>query len=611
MRRVLALALFAACDSQGTTSTELDPENRLLPWPSSAFLVEDATTATGWRVNIPPEAMPSSSDGTAIDPAPWNAWDGFSPMTSLVVEFASSIDPSPLCGWRDPGASLGTDSPTVIVDVDTGERVAHFAEIENSPEVAPGHTTLYLRPAARLAEGHHYAAGVRGLRNVDGSEVAVSASFGRLRAGPTPGFARDVLVPLATAGVASEELLVAWDFRTGSGRTAWGDLVAMRDDALELAGEHGLDCAVASVVEDPTDPTILRTIEGTFSVPSFLGDDGRLRRDAQGRPVAQGTHTASFTAIVPRSAAAGAAPIWIYGHGLFSARDEVTRDFSRDTAALAGALAVATDFSGLGSADLGQVLRAYLDVNQLPAILDRLRQGLIDTLVLPRTIAGACSALPAFTVGGVPIAAGDDRDYFGNSLGGTLGSTVAALSPDIARFALGVGGIDLSLMMPRATGWQTIETVFRRAYPRRIDRDLIVIMTAEQWELVEGSFAPHVLGDPLPGSAARSVLFQFGLNDTSSTNIASEKAARTLGLTELTPSATAIWGISPSPAPTTSACVPFDLGAAPLPDTTLPPPAANAVHEGVRRDPRAQAQIAAFLHDGGTVTDTCLGACVP
>jgi hypothetical protein len=29
----------------------------------------------------------------------------------------------------------------------------------------------------------------------------------------------------------------------------------------------------------------------------------------------------------------------------------------------------------------------------------------------------------------------------------------------------------------------------------------------------------------------------------------------------------------------------------------------------VRRDPRAQKQIAAFLHDGGMIVDTCNGAC--
>ena len=55
---------------------------------------------------------------------------------------------------------------------------------------------------------------------------------------------------------------------------------------------------------------------------------------------------------------------------------------------------------------------------------------------------------------------------------------------------------------------------------------------------------------------------------------------------------------------------PLGLGAQPLHLTTLPQPE-NGIHEGVRRDARAQAQIVAFLRSGGQVLDTCSGACGP
>ena len=47
------------------------------------------------------------------------------------------------------------------------------------------------------------------------------------------------------------------------------------------------------------------------------------------------------------------------------------------------------------------------------------------------------------------------------------------------------------------------------------------------------------------------------------------------------------------------------------PEETQPPSVDNGVHEAVRRDPRAQAQIVAFLQAGGAVTDTCGGPCSP
>jgi hypothetical protein len=554
--------------------------------------------------------MPADKRGKRVDPAPWNRWDGFSPMTTLMAEFASSIDPAPLPAWRDPAPSLAADSPTVIVDVETGQRVAHFSEIETSPEVAAGHTTLYLRPAARLAEGHHYAAAVRGLRNLDGSEVAVSPAFRALRdrlpssldAGR---FEHDVFAPLVAAGVARESMLLAWDFRTASGETAWGDLLAMRDAAVAAAGAGGLGCSESSVVEDPTDPEILLTVEGAITVPNFLeqGPDGRPRliRGADGRPAIRGTTQAQFVAIVPRSAVAGEAPLWIYGHGLFSARDEVTRDFARDTASKAGAIAAATDFIGLTQSDLGATVDAFQDLSTFPAIVDRARQGFIDQLLLPRSL----SACPS-------LSAGTELGYFGNSMGGTLGAALAALSPDIDRYALGVGGIDFPVMMPRTTKWPLLEFVFAQAYPRRLDRDLLLVMSAQEWDLFEASaFAPHVLADPLPGSHAAHLLFQVGLEDCDTTNIASEIAGRTLGLGQLTPAARAVWGLRAATAPQQSAYVVYDLGRPPLPAGTGSPPDDNGVHEGVRRDPRAQAQIVAFLRAGGSVVDTCGGACVP
>jgi hypothetical protein len=614
-------------DAAPTTSScppgaGLDADSCLLPWPSSAFLVPDSTTRTGFRVSLPTDVMPRNNLGLVVDPGPWNRADGFTPMTSLLADLPAVLDPSALPTWGDPGSSLAATSPSVIVDVDSGERVAHFDEIDSSPDVAAGHTTLYVRPAARLAEGHHYAVGLRGLRDQDGALVQASAVFAALRDhqapdAPQAAFDRDVFGPLARSGVVRSELVLAWDFRTASGPTAWGELVAMRDAAFAAAGASGLGCSITSVVEDPNDPEIFRTVEGRITVPSFLDATGwTIARDASAQPTIQGTMQADFIAIVPRTAVArlpqAPAPLWVYGHGLFSARDEVLRDFARDTASQAAAIAVATDFIGLTATEVGATIGAVEDIGKFPGILDRLRQGLVNTLLLPRTIAGACGADPAFASAGVPLVSATERYYFGNSMGGTLGVTLAALSPDVSRFALGVGGADFSVMMPRTTRWPMLELFFSHGYPRRLDRDLLLVMSEQEWELAESSaFAPHVLVNALPGSRPAQVLLQLGRWDSDTTNIASEMAARTLGLPEPSPTAHAVWGLQPETLPLDSACVYYDLGAAPLPAGTLPPPTDNGVHEGVRRDPRAQKQIVEFLRPGGTVVDTCAGPCAP
>jgi hypothetical protein len=72
-----------------------------------------------------------------------------------------------------------------------------------------------------------------------------------------------------------------------------------------------------------------------------------------------------------------------------------------------------------------------------------------------------------------------------------------------------------------------------------------------------------------------------------------------------------VWGLAQQAAPLDSGYVVYDMGATPLPEGTQAPSVDNGVHEAVRRDPRAQAQIVAFLQAGGAVTDTCSGPCSP
>ncbi|MDQ3034642.1 MAG: hypothetical protein M3Y87_19690, partial [Myxococcota bacterium] len=140
----------------------LDPDECLLPWPSSRFLVADATTGTGWRVQLPADAMPVNVEGVPVSTEAWDRWDGFSGSTTMMVQLDGPIDASTLPTWRDPGASLLPDSPTVVLDADTGERIAHFAELEPATEADP-RVTLYIRPAARLPDDTHVVVAVRGL----------------------------------------------------------------------------------------------------------------------------------------------------------------------------------------------------------------------------------------------------------------------------------------------------------------------------------------------------------------------------------------------------------------------------------------------------------------
>ena len=84
---VLALVGFlslAACSSDGADDGIPDECNPLggvtclMPWPSSAFMME-ANTVTGFQIDLDPDAMPVNVDGIAVDPSYLNRYDGFGP----------------------------------------------------------------------------------------------------------------------------------------------------------------------------------------------------------------------------------------------------------------------------------------------------------------------------------------------------------------------------------------------------------------------------------------------------------------------------------------------------------------------------------------------------
>src|SRR5258706_10643870 len=166
MRRLtLFVLVFGACggDVSLPMKAQCNPlggNHCMTPWPSSVFEVDDATTATGRRVSIPMGALPFNFNDDTVDPAGWNIADGFSPSAPILLSFPGGVSIEGLPPVDDMDLSITNDTPTVILDMTTGELVAHFAEVDAIAESMPDSQALFLRPAARLTGGHRYAVGI-------------------------------------------------------------------------------------------------------------------------------------------------------------------------------------------------------------------------------------------------------------------------------------------------------------------------------------------------------------------------------------------------------------------------------------------------------------------
>jgi hypothetical protein len=392
----------------------------------------------------------------------------------------------------------------------------------------------------------------------------------------------------------------------------------MRDDAMARFPAGSGECVVNDVTEGFSEQTF-RRIDGEFRIPLYMDSEdppARAVRGPDGRPQYQGESWAPFTMLIPHSVAGeGDAPgrLLAFGHGLMGqARDEGGGGFLRGFGDEFQMVTVATDWQGMSDPDIAVVGHALSDVSDFAPVGDRLMQGVINNLVMIRSMLGACGELPEMQVGGHAAFAGDAAYWIGISQGGIMGGTVLGLSQDLDRGALLVGGMNYPLMIGRSVDFEGYELIYRTWYPERIDREVLMSVMISLWDQAEPNpWIPHLVADPAPGTPPKQVLYQIARYDSQVPNIASDIAVRTMGIPLMVPSTVEPWGIPGTEGPAPSAYVYYDFGIEPIPPGNDAPGEDNGVHGDQRYLDAARAQMNAFFQPDGEVENFCDGACDP
>ena len=649
----------------------------LLPYPSSRFLVADATTPTGFRVHIPASGLPVPI-GPPISPDPVNRLDGFSPTDQILMHFPQGVDltrsdasrllppdqPGP--PWIDTrtydGRSLDADSPSVLLDAVTGERILHFLENDAHADGNLARQALVMRPGESLVPGHHYIVAMRNLKTAAGEPVVAEAAFAALRDQRATNITaiqsrraamESIFTTLASHGVARAELVLAFDFVVQSEQQLTGAMLSMRDqayawlDTVETNPDE-ITFTVTNVQEsDCTVPgtIIWRDVTGTFKSPLFLTKDpnqagvGLLNLDTHGVPAQNGFTDARFSVSIPCSLLQADPPVAhpiVLGHGLFGSGADMTTFVPR----LAGAvvpwtyIAGATDWRGLSELDFQWVVGEIVgfgssQLNNFPGLPDRLRQGMLNTLVLARMMkAGLLNRnADAFqTPAHAPVFPGPDAEmyYYGISLGGIMGTFFSALTPDVQRFGVDVPAINFSCLLQRSTQFGAFETLLESfGLTDPMQTILGLQLLHEVWVAGEpAGYARHITSDPLPGSGDPKHIFMTAAwLDKQVSNQCSEIEARTLKLPNLSPASIQrqLQGIADREGPLDSAFVMFDTGAFDLfnpAEQPFIPPLANLIpsdkcdpHGDRPSIPAGIKMLANFLRPGGQVENMCNGLC--
>jgi hypothetical protein len=641
------------------------------------------------------------SDGFSPGPKIVTHVPGLDSIEAFRATGAPSVD--------HPERSLAPDSPIVLIDAATGQRRLLWAEIDANP-ADPADRNLIIRPAANLVDGHRYIVGLRNLKRADGTAISAGRAFALYRdriATTDPaveGRRREmdsIISSLESVGIARKDLFLAWDFTVASTPSTTSRMLSIRDRAFAGLGDTNLadfkvdgkapgyainpdipdflpDDAESDGVRDyapcsagiPTecengeDDRIARVVRGTFVVPCYLDaagcpPGGRFALDPSGRVPQQtpgNTATPAFTCIIPRIAvdAPDAAPARpsLYGHGLFGGQGEIFQSQLKSMANEHDFLFCATDWAGMATRDVPTAFTALQDLSEFPRLIDHVQQGFLNFLFLGRLMIHpeGFGANAAFRPNGQPVIDPAERLYYdGNSQGGIYGGSLTAIAPDFERAALGVPGMNYSLLLQRSKDFDLYaQGDFEGAespaglydnYPNELERPLILSIIQMLWDRGDpNGYASHITADPLPNTPLHQVLMHVGFGDHQVSDVSATMEARTLGARINTPVLEpgrprftdppypdrpdqSFFGLAPLGPPgyseDGSAIVFWDVGppredgkgTPPPPAANIPPRAGQDPHESPRRTTAARLQKAAFLRRGGKVVDVCGGPC--
>lgn len=622
---LVALLLLVACgDDAISVPPEANPlgtTENILPFPSSLYEVVDGD---GVRLDVPVGAFPTNSvTMEPFDPTPLARRRGWPASVTILWAVRGGADPAGFVSHRAIADSLTDASATVLLDMTTGERVPHFAEVDANELDFFDIQAIYIRPAVRLSGGHRYAVGIRkSLRSRSGGALPITEGFravlddrptGHARLDAARPRLREAVAALEAAGIPRTDLVVAWDFTVEPDEAAIADPVAARDAALAAMGPLGENLSYTVTSDQGTinnDPRLARRIEIDFEAPAITGEaHAGFHRDASGKVTAMGTMTTQAYVMIPACASAtNKAGILLYGHGIFGGLPEVRNgEYARDLAQDGCLIVAGTPWTGMSNDDIPNALLALNDLNKGWGFGERIFQGIVNMITLEQLVRGKLADELFVDEQGESIVDTSRVYFLGVSMGHVIGSVFMAFDPFITRGVLHVGGANWALMFERSNSWAAYGLPLKSSYDTLLDA---VIMEQVLQMALQPADGATFAGVSIPDTPEKHILMQTSLDDAAVPNVASYYHARSLGLDVLSTSVTTPFGFdAPVESTTKGGIVIVDE----MPDKK--PPETNEVfnfstnaHEHPRRRTLLQAQMRDFWATG-TIANTCTGPC--
>ncbi len=596
-----------------------DGDDCFLPFPSDVFLTEDPLTTTGSKVVVPVPARVTWDEGS-FDPTALLEPDGFSIASQIVFALAEAAEETQLTNRRDDFSdTLVASSKTLLINADTAEIVAHFAEVDARDNTS--NPLNFIRPASPLEFETRYIVAVQGVENQSGTTIEASDGFRELRdsaPGADPALQRhyddDIFSVLDQIGVVRGDLQLAWDFTTGSATNVRSSLYKVRDTMATWLLENTPPVTITSV-EDHASPGIAKVVVGTIGVPAFV-DSTEPGARLLAEPDLENLMEVPFKATIPQRVVDGeiAGRAIQFGHGFFGDYDEIESDFHSSFANDYGFVHFAINWWGMSRPDQATVVTAIMNnMDELPSFAERVHQAMANQLAFTKAIKTSLADAAPFVSADATLYDKDNVYYYGISGGHMLGTVFLALSDDIKRATLSVGGGSWTLIASRSTNFAPFLALI--ALEVRTSRRVQEITA--QLQLALDMIEPVVFSEDLRAKMDAEeplvLAVHAGVGDAQVPNIATEYQMRSLGIPALAPTAWNYFGQETVEGPQTRAAVTwFDFGTDPLPGDRAESTAENTpAHGQTRQTTASQEQIDRLFRPDGQIEQTCEGVCDP
>lgn len=471
---------------------------------------------------------------------------GFGTNAPIYVRFSAAIDPASL-----PVTGLEEDASVYLVDVDPaspslGRRAPLRFHFSADPlgTIGPNWLACQPYPGFPLRPLTTYALVVtRRLRDPGGARAERSADFEAVMAG-----GGDAAVTRARTAYAP---LRAW---LDGGGAPPADVVAAAvfttQDPTSLvsrlrAAAVALPAPVARGVEKKASPSALFDLfEGRYDAPGFqtgeppyLTTGGEILLDEAGLPIVQRTEEMRFALTVPTGAVpAGGWPTVIYFDGTGANYRSFLGEKVAERMAREGLAVISIDplLAGIRGPSVPSPELTFINLQNLPAARDNVRQGAADGFTLTRLVAGLAIAdgerTHSFDAG---------RLYFiGHSQGGLTGVAFLAFAPEIKGAVLSGTGGHLTLLVLNKTRPADVAgllALFIRDTPLDEFNNILGLVQAFAEGGDNTNYAPLLVRSPPPGVPPKDIFQSDGVLDGYIPSVGIEAVAVAAGLSPVLP----------------------------------------------------------------------------